>query len=165
MGLASPSSCIDYSVSSVTFSESTYLSFSTLTAIFGSETVNSGLSGTISTSSLTGGSDTSLSYVDDSYQNTDAESFTGLVWNTYMSEFVHFTCFIGSNLDITYSILQSGAYSFPSWVDIDISNSKIVGTTSSLSKHTTYKFYIKAESSAWSSGLIKEIALTVLKCK
>jgi hypothetical protein len=165
MDLASPSSHIDFNESTVIFLEDNSLSFSSLTAISGIAIANAGSTGTVSTTDLSIISDTSLTFVDDSYQNTEAESFAGLIGNTYMEKYVHLTCSTEGRLYITYSILQSGTYTVPSWISVDTTRSMIMGTTPNLSEDTTYRIYIQAESLAWSSSIKKEITLTVLKCK
>jgi hypothetical protein len=144
---------------------STAISFTT-TPISGAliTTTITPLSGVLSSNYLTKEIESSLTFDDDSYQNIIAESSFGVVGNTPFSMPVSLTCSTGGNLDISYSMVQSGSNLIPSWISLDTENSLLVGTTPNLKEDTTFTFYIKADSIAWPSGYLKSITIGVLKC-
>jgi hypothetical protein len=121
-------------------------------------------SGIFSVTSSTKELEPSLTFDDDSYQNLVAESDLGLVGNTVFSMPISLTCSTGGNLDISYSIVQSGPDPVPNWVGIDALDSLLVGTAPVVQEDTTFTFFIQADSIAWSSGYQKSIDIKVLKC-
>jgi hypothetical protein len=134
-------------------------SFSDSISLFAPTTTGGIFSGTSSTKEL----ELSLTFNDDSYLNLVAESDPGLVGNSAFSMPVSLTCSTGGNLDISYSLVQSGPDPVPSWVSIDTVGSLLVGTTPVLQEDTTFTFLIQADSIAWSSGYHKTINIIVLK--
>jgi hypothetical protein len=121
-------------------------------------------SGILSSNSLTKELEPSLTFDDDSYQNIIAESSFGVVGNTPFSMPVSLTCSTGGNLDISYTIVQSGSSPIPSWINLNTESSLLVGTTPNLKEDTTFTFDIKADSIAWPSGYLKSITIVVLRC-
>jgi hypothetical protein len=158
--LDSPDSHIDFTDLGVTFTSHSSFSFENESLIFGTESIESITTSTASVTDMTISTVTSLTFIDDSHQYTNAESFGGLTKGSSVSEMVSLTCSTVPSLSITYSLAQYGSYSVPSWITIDDVGSQIVGTIPDAGK--TYKFYIQSSSNAWSPGIFKEITLTVL---
>ena len=71
------------------------------------------------------------------------------------------TCTV-SGVVITYALSQYNSETIPTWLTLDTSLGKLMGTLPQVSTNTSYNFYIDATSSEWTGVLKKLITMNLI---
>jgi len=139
----------------------TYTYTSTIESFSGSFIAQTGSVDSVSGSTPTYTEDSALTFIDDSYVFSTADTFTGNIGNTAISLSISLTCSTGALLTITHSIGALGANPIPAWISVDGTGSFLVGTTPSAPVEVIYVFYVESSSIAWRTPYQKQVSITV----
>ena len=105
--------------------------------------------------------DTTNSQTYDVVEKLDPQTFNNLGIASAFDLSIDLTCSISGTPAITFVKSSYNSETVPAWVTLDSANSKLTGTTPTVTATTTYNFYIDATSGSWSGVKQKQITLVI----